>query len=186
MQDKDKQVVSLVVFIVIILIDLIFILGWQWRLLSGYYKNAKEKKQSIISLKIDLQNLDNYNKEMSNLDERVTSMKLLIIDEADISALIENISNLADSSGVKVTQIKPVIDSIKPRYIQARDTKFQEIDIKIIAKADYHQFGNFMSRIESAKSFLKLSELEMETDNRNYFTQNIGLTLKTFVKVREQ
>lgn len=184
-REKDKQILYIVIFIIIIVIDLVVILGWQWRLLFGYYKSTNEKKQAIVALENDIRNLDRHKQEIADLDEKITHMKLLIIDEVDISSLIEDISNLANASRVKITQIKPVFDSDNPKIVEAKDGKFAEIEIRIVAKSDFHQLGNFISKVESAKSFLKLSSLEIVTDNRNYFVQNIGLSLKSFVNIRE-
>jgi len=183
-KEKDKQILTIVIFVIIIVVDLVFILGWQWRLLSGYFKNAHEKKQAIVALEADVRSVEDYKKEIVNLEEKIAQKKLLIIDEMDVSALIENISNLADKSGVKITQIKPVIHS-EPKFVQARDSRFGEIEFQLIAKSDFHQLGNFISKLESAKSFLKLSALEISTDNRNYFVQNIGLSLKSFVNLKD-
>ncbi|MFC1709904.1 type 4a pilus biogenesis protein PilO [Candidatus Omnitrophota bacterium] len=184
-REKDKQIAILVAFFMIIALDLIFILGWQWRSLSSNYKNASEKKQIINSLEIDLRNLDGYNNEILGLDEKISKLKLSIIDEVDISALIENISNLADSSGVKITQIKPVFEASESKYVEAKDSKFAEVEIQIIAKSDFHQLGSFISKIESAKNFLKVYSFDITTDNRNYFVQNIALSLKSFVNLKK-
>lgn len=184
-KEKDKQIIFLAVFAIIIIVDLIFILGWQWRLLSGYYKSANEKKQAIAALEKDVRNLDVYKKEIVDLDKKITDKSRSIINEMDVSVLIENISNMADSSGVKITQIKPVIDVSNEKFIQTSDAKFKEMEIQIIAKSDFHQLGNFISRIESARNFLKLFSLEIVTDSRNYFVQNIALSLKTVVNLKE-
>ena len=183
-KEKDKQIVYSVIFAVIIIMDLIFILGWQWRSLINSYKEASERKQDIVAFESDIRNLEANKKEIIILVEKIKSMELLIIDEIDVSALVENISNLANSSGVKINQIKPVIDNNDPKFLQTEDAKFGEIEIQIIAKADFHQLGNFISKIESAKNFLKLFSLEIVTDNRNYFVQNISLSLKSFVNIK--
>ncbi len=186
LKDKDKEILILSAFVIIVLIDLIVILfGWQLRQMFGSYKSAKEKKQAIVSLDSDIVNLERYKKESVDLDKKISELKLSVVEEMDISALVENISNLAESNGVKITQIKPVIDNSEPKIIEAKDAKFAEIVLQIKAKSDFHQLGNFISKIESAKSFLKVASLEIETDNRNYFIQNIELDLKSFINIKE-
>jgi Tfp pilus assembly protein PilO len=148
-KEKDKQVAILVAFFIIIALDLIFILGWQWRTLSNKYKSASQKKQAIVALETDLRNLDSYKNEITALDKTISNLKLFIIEEVDISALIESISNLADSSGVKITQIKPVMDTSDPKFVEVRDAKFGEIEIQIIAKSDFHQLGSFINKLET-------------------------------------
>ena len=184
-KEKDKQIAILVAFFIIVTLDLIFILGWQWRSLSNKYKNASQKKQAIIALEADLRNLEGYKTEIAALDDKIVNLRLAIIDEVDISALIENISNLADSCGVKITQIKPVLDVNNPKFVQVRDSKFGEIEIQIIAKSDFHQLGSFINKFETNKYYLKLFSLDITTESKNYFVQNIALALKSFVNIKE-
>lgn len=185
-RERDKQIIYLAIFIIVVIADVFLILGWQLRSLLNYYKIANERKEAITTLKSDILNLDSYKKEVAKLDEKVKSFKLLFTDEEDVSGLIENISGLANSSSVKIIQIKPVKESSDSAAVKAKDNKFTEIGIQIAAKADFHQMGNFISKIESSKSFLKVSSLEIETDSKDYYAQNIRLSLASFVNTKDK
>ncbi len=185
-REKDKQIIYLVLFTIIIVIDLMVILGWQLRLLFKYFNTSNERKQSIELLESDIRNLDKYKLEITDLDKKVNNLKLLVSEEEDISALIENISHLADSSDIKITQIKPEMDMDEKKFVGTKEDKFSQIEIQIVAKSDFHQLGSFVSKIESAKNFLKFTSLELETDNRNYFIQNVNLSLISYVRIKKE
>lgn len=183
--EKDKQIVGLTIFTIFIVGDLVFGLGWQYRSLSKYNRKVNIKKQAIGALENDIRNLDRYKQEINDLDEKINNFEFLVKDEKEVANLIENISNLADNSGVKIKQIKPLIGRSNLKTVEVKDGKFSEVEIQILGESDFHQLGSFVSRIESAKTFFRVSSLEIETDNKNYYIQNIKLSLRTFVNREE-
>lgn len=185
-KEKDKQILYLVIPIIIIIVDFLTILGWQCRLLFKYYKTVNTKKETIMTLQDDILNLDAYKNEISALDEKIKNPTVSISEEKDISVLIEDISDLANDSGVKILQIKPVLEIEDKDTTKIKNEEPSEVGIQIAAQADFHQLGNFISKVESAKSFLKVSALEIETDNKNYFIQNIKLFLKSYIKSEKE
>jgi Tfp pilus assembly protein PilO len=182
-REKDKQIVLLAFFIAFIVIDVAMLLGWQCRLFSKYSQTLSKKKQIMVNLDNDIMNFNKTKKEAGDLDEKAGVLRISIMDEKNISALIENISNLANSSGVKITQIKPVMDISDSQIIEAKDNKFKEVEIQIVGKSSFHQLGNFISQIEKDKTFFKISSLDIEADAKDFKAQNVRLSLKTFVNV---
>lgn len=183
-REREKQIIYLAIFIVIVIADVFFILGWQFKLFFNYYKTTNLRKKAITTLKSDIINLDGYKREIAKLDEKTKDFNLLIADEKDISILIENVSNLANSSSVKIIQIRPVKDKSEKSTIKAKNSSFSQIVIQISARCDFHQLGNFMSKIETAKNFLKPASLEIQTDGKDYFVQNVKLSLISFVNTK--
>lgn len=182
-KEKDKKIVYATLFIVFIVVDVAMILGWQYRLFSQHSETLTRKKQSIDNLDRDAKNLDRIRKEAEDLDKNIGDLRLYIMEEKNISYLIEDISNLGNDSGVKITQIKPVLDGSGFQTVDAKDYKFREIEIQIVAKSSFHQLGNFISKIESAKSFFKVVSLDINLDDKNYNIQNIRLSLRTFINI---
>ena len=88
---------------------------------------------------------------------------------------------MADSSGVKITQIKPVIDNNNLNKLGLKDAKFSGVGIQIVGESGFHQLGSFVSKVESADSFFKVSALEIEPSRKDNYVQNIRLSLRTFV-----
>ncbi|MDD5006067.1 MAG: type 4a pilus biogenesis protein PilO [Candidatus Omnitrophica bacterium] len=181
--EKNKQIILLVILAIIVVADLAIIGGWQYNLLSRYSRDVSSKEKSIAALERDIRNLDKNKQEMAELDEKNNNFKIMIVDEKDIAVLIEKISNLADDSGVKIIQIKPLMDNSDLNIIEAKDSKFREIEIQIVGKADFHQLGNFVSSLESASNFFKVSSLDIESQDKDYLVQNIRLSLTTFVNI---
>lgn len=184
LKNKDKQTIFLAAIVIFIVIDLfIIIVGWQCRSLFKYYKAAAEKRQMIAMLENDIKNLNSYRQEISDLETSIRNLELLVTNEANISGLIENISNLANICGVKIIQVKPEVvdEDDKSTGLQIKDNKFGEIEIQLVAKADFHQLGSFISKIESEKNFFKVTSLEIETASENYMIQNIRLSLKSII-----
>ena len=184
-KEKDKQIVYIAIFIIILVIDFFLILGWQFRLLLRNFKMANEKRQAIVALENDTKNMDKYKQETADLDKKIKDLELMVTKEQDIQFLIEDISVLASKSNIKIMQIKPIIDEDKLNIVSSKDGKFSEVEIKISATAGFHQLGNFINNIESANKFFKLSSLEIETDNKDYLVQNIRLSLISILDLKE-
>lgn len=182
-KEKDRQVIYIAIIVIIIVVDVIFILGWQFHSLFKNIKMTADKRQAIITLENDIRNLDKLKQEIIDLEKKINNLELMIAKEQDVSVLMEDISNLADKTGVKVIQIKPAIDEDSSSIVSAKDARFQEVEIKIIATAGFHQLGNFINKIETADKFFKLSSLEIETDNKDYFLQSIRLSLVSILSL---
>jgi Tfp pilus assembly protein PilO len=182
-KEKDKQIALIILFAIIIAVDLAIVLGWQYRLFSKNNETLVNKKKMLNSLENDLKNLDKTTQEIGDMDAKINMFYSSMVEEKNISTLIEDISNLANLSGVKITQIRPITDNINFEIIEAKDSKFNEIEIQIVGKANFHQFGNFINRIESAKTFYKVDSFEIEADAKDYNVQNIRLSLRTYVNI---
>lgn len=182
-KEKDKQIVFIALFIVFILGDIVMVLGWQYRLFSQNRQTLINKKRTMSNLESDIKNLEKTKKESGVLDNKVSDFSLSVVDEKNISALIENISNLAVENDVKITQIKPVTDGPNFNVVELKDGKFKEIEIQITGKAAFHKLGNFINRIETSQNFFKVVSLDIEVDVKDQESQNIRLSLRTFVNI---
>ncbi|MDD5355439.1 MAG: type 4a pilus biogenesis protein PilO, partial [Candidatus Omnitrophica bacterium] len=157
--------------------------GWQYRLFSKYSETLTKKKQAMVNLERDINNLDRTKKEAGDLEKKIDDLCLFVIEGENISALIEDISKLANNSGVKITQIKPVMDNVNFETVDVKDIKFHEIEIQIVGQSGFHQLGDFISRVESAKNFFKVVSIGIDPNDKDYNVQNIKLSLRTYVSI---
>ena len=156
LKDKDKKLIYIVGIILFFVIDIVVIFfGWQCRSLFQNYKLANERNQQIKTMGNDITNKERYKQELRELNKTIDELKQCVSDEAAVPVLMENISTLASTIGVKVLQIKPTLETEKsPKSKDAKDAKdaneekFGEIAIYIVAESGFHQLGAFISRLE--------------------------------------
>lgn len=186
---KDKKVIYIAGGIALLLIDIIVIFGWQCRSLVHNFALAGERRQQILTMEKDIINKEKYKKELSDLNTVVGTLKDSIIDESDVPVLMENISTLARTIGVKILQIKPVFEfdrNAASGVVTVNEEQFATIGIRIAAECGFHQLGAFISRLESAENFFRLAAIEIQTDTKNYLVQNVRLSLTSVIKLTQQ
>ena len=85
------------------------------------------------------------------LDEQLNGYKGVFAKGADISWLIDKISNAAVTSGLAVASLesKPLV--AKKQFIYS--------STDLTATGTYHQLGDFVSQLESSKEFIKVEKL---------------------------
>lgn len=79
--------------------------------------------------------------DISQAEKKIGSYKS-VINNKDISSVINTLRNIARDSSVRIVSIRPQIERDYPVY-----TKYP-LDL-VITAGDYHRIGEFMSRIES-------------------------------------
>ena len=84
--------------------------------------------------------------------------------EKEIPLLLENLSNIARSSGVKIQSITPLSRSqaYKNDNHDKGETVYQEVPIAITAASGYHELGDFVSTLESDKRFMQVSDIKVK------------------------
>lgn len=182
---KDKKVLYMSIAVVVIVLDVFIGLGMQCRSIFNYYKKCNERKQALVALRADMKKCDGYKKDIAEFNERFGKLAAEVTSEANVPALIDNISNLANDCGVEVTQLKPVSGAAS-NAIDVKGEKFQEIEFQILAEADFHEVGNFINRLETQKNFFRVVSLEVLTDKNNYLLQGLRLSVKSIVALQKK
>ncbi len=181
---SNKKIILIVlVFLVVCYFDYTFILQSQ-------FKSAKELGLEIINTE---KNINKLNKELSNLEEQKRKMAgsekeglakvKKIISAEEIPLLLNEISDIANNNQIKIMQIKPAkeVKDVKSSLpLKAQDFGLELITLELVC--DYHNFGKFLNILENNQVFLTLEELKISPIAGNYFSQNVRMVLKTYVK----
>jgi len=182
-KEKDKKIVFVTLFVIFIVLDMAMLLGWQYRLFSKNSETLTKKKQAMANMERDISNLDRIKKEAGDIEKKTGDLCLSIKEGENVSALIEDISKLANNSGVKITQIKPVMDDVNFATVDIKDVRLHEIEIQIVGQSGFHQLGDFISKVESAENFFRVVSLSIDPNDKDYNVQNIKLSLRTYINI---
>lgn len=88
------------------------------------------------------------------LDRRLDKYRVRSYLAPEITQLIDRISHLAKTSGVRVETFEPRPAVHRQHYI--------ELLIEIPLKSDFHRLGKLLSLIESNQEFIQIKELRIE------------------------
>jgi len=98
-----------------------------------------------------------------------------------ISGLLEDFSRIAESSGVKIQKIKPLEITNNQARTSAKGSAYTELPILIEAKADYHQCGLFINKLETMEKFIKVEDIDIRGINTDPRHHDIKLRTKTYI-----
>ncbi len=138
-----------VIRLVIIIVVCVAILG------GGFYflnmpqieKLQKEqRKERDLMSELDTKqrkaaNLDAYRKQIEEIERTFGTLLRKLPDKTEVPGLLEDISSAGVTSGLKVNIFKPLPENELSFYA--------ELPIEIVVSGDYHQFGEFVSKISS-------------------------------------
>jgi type IV pilus assembly protein PilO len=178
-QKYSNQILALAAAIIIFL-DFFFIMKPQIRWLKDLGTKIRQLKSQIeqtdrdIALIVQLQKqYQSSKKDMSDIERRVPQ-------EEDIPLILQDISSAANSSMIKIFQIRPMKEE-KEVILETKSGKYYRIPISIVAKGGYHLFGKFLNKLENSEIFMSINNLEISPSASDYKRHNINLIINTFI-----
>jgi len=151
---------------------------------SGFIASNKEycavrdrvkKEQALIANEagIKIQH-DNFSKQAGYLEKRLPG-------QYQISSLLEDFSNVAESSGVKILRLKPLEDPGSISKTKGPSLPYSEFPILIEARAGYHQVGYFVNKLENMDRFIKITDVDIDGNTQDPRRHNIKMRIITYV-----
>lgn len=125
-------------------------------------KVAEERTKNRI-----LTQIGGIEKEIASYEPRITPKK-------DVEWLRRKVTEMADQAQVKIVSITPQAPDEKETYIR--------LPIRMEVECGYHQLGDFISKLESSKEFIKIDALDLTVKEveRGRTIAKVGLTVSTF------
>ncbi len=122
--------------------------------LESQYTVENTNMQGIENFSIMHPDTNQYLKEIAQYE---TDVNYLLPNEKDLGNYVVELQNMANAAGVQLLQIHPS----KP----INKTNYREMAVEIAVKGDYFKTVNFMSRLEAANRFHKISKVNLQYKN---------------------
>ncbi len=152
---------------------------------SGF--TAINKEYSVIRDRVKngkalIANETGIRSQYGNLKKQAEYLEKRLPGQDKISSLLQDFSNVAESSGVKILSIKP-LEELAPLSKQPKSANdsYAEFPILIESRAGYHQLGTFISKLETMDRFIKITDLNIigtDSDPRHH---NMKMRIITYV-----
>jgi len=124
----------------------------------------RELKIEITSVNNDLQFEENFGKKLQKSEKEMGKYEHKLSREKEIPVLLENLSQIAKKSRVKILSITP-ISRRAPQNKKA--SVYQEVPIAITAQSGYHDLGNFINKLENGQRYMQIRDIEIKTNKNN-------------------
>jgi len=175
---KNKQTLIIVGAVLLLLLDIFTLLGWQINSIFSLFRIANERKSTLQRLESDIARLQPYQKQVSELEESGKGLEITIKNDDEILFLIENISSIAKDNEIKIMQVNPKKNLEDANVFEFADAQYSEVEIDMSAKTDFHHLGKFISQIESNNIFYRVVFLEIEPDKNDIYNQRIRVAFR--------
>lgn len=141
---------------------------------------VKEKQSRLDNAQRIVVNISNYEKQITDLTNKLSPHNKRFSTKQQISALLESLSMMANSSGVKITAVVPhtVVSQAKEN---TTDGGYQKFPISIRAIGGYHQLGVFANKLENADTFMRVADIKVESSSRSTLEHDISIFVNTYV-----
>jgi len=178
-KDKKTQVFILIglVSVLAVIIYFSFILMPQVDRVFEAVGQASKIGADLKEAQYNISNIPKFKASIAAYEEKIDRYEKMLPTEQEIPALLENLSGMAKNSNIKIVGIMPVItkeDKTKKAAI------YQEKPILINAKSGYHELGKFLSSMENADRFMKVSDIQIKAGVQSSKRHDVELTVLTY------
>jgi type IV pilus assembly protein PilO len=179
--ERVTMVSSVVFFVVYLLLFL-----WpQLARIGDIFAKMGETKAYLETIALNVARIDQFRHKVEAYKNKISSYEKRLPAEREIPALLEDLSNMAKTSGIKILSITPVV--APPREGRARkDQIYQEMPIMITAKSGYHELGQFLASLENASRLMKVVDIDIKANKATPRKHDVELVVSTFILLKER
>jgi len=183
-KNKQVQIVILVilVFLISFILYLTFILKPQVARVFDVIGKGNKTALDLRNAEADVSRIDKFKKDMASYQDKVNRYEKMLPAEQEIPNFLEELSNMARSSNLKIVGITPIPAKEKT----SANKIYQGFPILISAKSGYHEIGRFLSSLENANRFLKVADIEIKTDPATPKKHSVELLILTYILLKDK
>ena len=113
----------------------------------------------VKSAERDISEIDGLREKAALYRGKIEEYGRMLPVGQEIPKLLEDLSDMAKKSNVKIVGITPLQSK---QESQAPDAIYQEIPILISARSGYHELGKFLSDLENSDRFMKVVDIKIK------------------------
>ena len=151
---------------------------------TGVAREIIEKNKLTRELKGaqgDVGRIGSLRKDIESHNKKIERYEKILPAEQEIPTLLENLSDMARASNVKIVGITPSIT--KSENTQSNKT-YEEIPILISAKSGYHELGNFLAKLENSDRFMKVVDIKIRSSAATPKRHDVDLLVLTYILLK--
>jgi Tfp pilus assembly protein PilO len=174
--EKYRYYIGGGVLLFLFLLDYFIIMGPQLNNLTKMTPQFKLMEEDIQKAETDIQNKENYQKQVKDLSAKITEEDVKIRSKEEVPLTLEYISRLADENNIRIDQIKPNTAG-QNKLLENKGRRYFAVPIVLEAKGGYHDVGKFLNQIESGDVFFNIKDFSMTSLGESKY-HKIKLTLE--------
>ena len=191
-EKRKKAVLVALAALTVLYVDFMFILKPLGSKLKSVSSELRRARSSLLEYKKNFAQLKNLQLDFERMKTKNAYIERKIFSDSDLALFLDDISQKARSSGIKIMQIKPQSAAAAEKDIMLSPLaggtinentgfNFYPITIKLELIAGYYQLGEFLNRIED-NPLIAVLDLKINPNSAEPARQKVNLTLKAYVK----
>ena len=148
--------------------------GWSGQIddLNTQQKKEAELKDTWLDKKHQAVNLDEYRKQLTEIDRSFGDLLQQLPNKAEMDAMIVDVSQAALTRGLKQELFKPGGESKQEFYAS--------VPISLVLTGSYHELGNFSADIAKLPRIVTLNNIKLRPKDRTGTSLSMEATAMTY------
>ena len=187
LKDRRTQALLLTVFAVLAAAALYICFVFVPQVVRVFELTAStgKMKSELKSARVVIKDFEKLKKDLKEQSQKVESYEKKLPAEQEIPALLENLSNMAKGSDIKIVGIVPAMSYFKDDKSAKKSQIYREIPILITAKSGYHELGRFLNNLENADRFMKVADINIKANKITPKKHDVELMVCTYILLME-
>lgn len=145
------------------------------------FREVSRMQSKLDKAELSIERMPVIEREIDELKTKTNFYSNKLPKEEEFPEVLEDLSDMAQSAGIKITKIIPVKKSRDDFENGPHLDIYSQQGILINAQCGYHQLGTFIAALESAERFMEVSDIRIEAGKINPKRHNVQLVVKTFL-----
>ncbi len=145
------------------------------------FRDVSRVQSRIDKAELSISRTHVIKKEIDELKAKADFYSNKLPKEEEFPEVLENLSEMARNTGVKITKIIPVKETEGSFEASPNADIYSQQRILIDAQCGYHQLGTFIAELENAERFMEVSDIQISSTTLNPKRHNVQLVVKTFI-----
>ena len=177
---REKQMIIVLSILGIIFLDYWFLINPVVKIFTNNYSQFKMLQNKFQELSNDQKNKKVIEKNWNQIKEKLGQTEKCFVAPDEMPAFLENISKLAQNSGVKVLSLQPLENLEKSNKKDVNP--YTGLLIKMSAVGGTHEFGKFLFWLETNPTFIKVTDPRISANSVDDRKHLLELTIEVYRK----
>jgi len=186
LKDRKTQILlaAAVAVIFLLMLDVNYILRPQAAKIINLINTVKRTRADLKMAEENISRIGQFKKEIEAYKDKVENYEKTLPAEQEIPSFLENLSNMAKSSNIKILAITPIVSREETDKAEARI--YQDIPVLINARSGYHELGRFLSKLENSDRFMKVADIDVKGAGSAQNRHDIELLVLTYILLKNR
>lgn len=147
-----------------------------WFLRGEIRRKVNDLETQIVRLETLRRNKTAWVRDKEESQSFIQEVRTRLYRTEESSLLLGRISKLAEQSGISIISSRPQTE--KTKFPPPFDAQFQADAYDFTAEGGYHEFGKFISLIESAEHLMRISQIHVNSREKDPRSHLINFSIR--------